>query len=405
MKATIIGCVIGVLGFDEKGKLIGRELFPKDAAVIAEKLAEIESGRIVKELAALIQNLKEKGYTTFIFESHEIARKVHEEMGVDVDVEKPSSAGETLRENMGKFAVETRFVKEPVEITRWIHDVSMELTKTRIKKATEKRDLLVSQTIMALDDLDKTTNLFMNRVREWYGLHLPELDGLVEKHETYARLVLNLGNKENFTMENLEKEGLPMNKSLQVSHAAKSSMGADLYGADLDQIRLMCRQTLQLYETKASLEKYLDGLMGEVAPNLHALAGPTLGARLIALAGGLSNLAKMPASTVQVLGAEKALFRSLKTGARPPKHGIIFQHPLIHGAKRWLRGKLARALAGKLMIAIRADAFSGGYIGDRLKEGLNRRIGEIEKRYAEPKPYEKKPKEVRKKGERRGRKG
>ena len=111
-----------------------------------------------------------------------------------------------------------------------------------------------------------------------------------------------------------------------------------------------------------------------------------MGARLIALTGGLVNLAKMPASTIQVLGAEKALFRSLKTGTRPPKHGIIFQHTLIHEAKRWQRGKVARAIAGKLAIAARTDAFSGKYIGDRLQAGLDKRIEEILKKYEAPPP-------------------
>jgi len=97
-------------------------------------------------------------------------------------------------------------------------------------------------------------------------------------------------------------------------------------------------------------------------------------------------MAKLPASTIQVLGAEKALFRALKTKARPPKHGIIFQHPLIHDAKRWQRGKIARALAGKLAIAARVDAFSGKYAGDALKADLEKRIEEITERYEKPPP-------------------
>jgi nucleolar protein 56 len=121
--------------------------------------------------------------------------------------------------------------------------------------------------------------------------------------------------------------------------------------------------------------------------------------------GGLTNLAKMPASTVQVLGAEKALFRSLKTGARPPKHGMIFQHTLIHEAKRWQRGKIARALAGKLAIAARSDAFSGKYIGDDLKAGLEKRIKEIQEKYEEPPPPKKPPPTTLKKLPRRMKRG
>ena len=128
-----------------------------------------------------------------------------------------------------------------------------------------------------------------------------------------------------------------------------------------------------------------------------ALVGSLLGARLIAVSGGLTNLAKKPASTIQVLGAEKALFRSLKTGARPPKHGLIFQHTLLHEAKRWQRGKIARALAGKLAIAARADAFGDRYLGDELKADLEKRIKEIREKYAEPpKVPERKPRHEKK---------
>jgi nucleolar protein 56 len=156
------------------------------------------------------------------------------------------------------------------------------------------------------------------------------------------------------------------------------------------------------------LENYLEKAMDEVAPNVKALTGALLGARLIAITGGLTNLARRPSSTIQVLGAEKALFRSLKTGARPPKHGMIFQHAYLHDAKRWHRGKIARALAGKLAIAARVDAFRGKYVGEELKASLDKRIEEIREKYVEPPPVtEKKPKREKnrwRKG-RRARKG
>ena len=135
--------------------------------------------------------------------------------------------------------------------------------------------------------------------------------------------------------------------------------------------------------------------MLEVAPNIRGLVGPLLGARLISLAGGLSRLARLPASTIQVLGAEKALFRALRTGGRPPKHGVIFQYPAIHRSPRWQRGKIARALAAKLAIAARIDAFTGEYKADELKEELEKRIEEIKTLYAKPpkrpRPISKKP--------------
>ncbi len=384
MKATIIESVMGVFGFGEANKLIQAVLFPKDSKEIAERLRKIEAGKVIDEITAVIKDLRGKGYETFVFEEAEIAQNVREKMGINVEVVKPSEAGDLLRGNLDKFAVEVGFVKQPGEIREWIHRVSMELTKMRVKRAGEKRDLVAAQAIQTVDDLDKTLNLFVSRMREWYGLHFPELDRLVEKNETYARLVANLGRRENLIQEKLKEEGLPQAKAEEIFKAAQTSMGAELEDGDMEQIQLMYKNTLALYDVRHSLENYLDSTMEEVAPNIRALAGSLLGARLIALAGGLINLAKMPASTIQVLGAEKALFRSLRSGARPPKHGIIFQHPSIHEAKRWQRGKVARTLAGRLAIAARIDAFSGKYMGDKLKEDLEKRIKDVQARYEKP---------------------
>jgi len=405
VKATVVECVFGVLGFDETNELVESVLFPRDPKKIAEILLKIEAGKIVDEIGNLIEKLKGEGYTFFAFENAEIARNIHEKLKIAVELKRPSEAGELLRGNLEKFAVKLGFVKEGIELRNWMHRVSVELTKMRVRKAGEKRDQVVAQAIQTIDDMDKTVNLFMGRIREWYGLHFPEFDRLVEKHETYARLVANLGRRENFTVESLEKEGLPKEKAEQIAASAEKSMGADLEEDDLVQIQALCKNTLQLYDLRQSLEGYMDSIMEDVAPNMKSLVGSLLGARLIALTGGLSNLAKMPASTVQVLGAEKALFRALKTGARPPKHGMIFQHTFVHEAKRWQRGKMARALAGKLAIAARTDAFSGGrYIGDNLKAGLEKRMKEIQEKYDEP-PILKKPPPTTKKPPRRMKRG
>jgi nucleolar protein 56 len=397
MKATIIQTLFGVLAFDEGNRLVAHSLFQKKPEEAAKTILEMESGKVVKEVSDLIGYLKNSGYEVFAFENPLLAASVKEKFAVSTEISRVSEAGQLLRSNVEGFAIETGFVKDYEEFRRWTHSVSMEMAKLRVKKAVEKKDLIIAQAIQTLDDLDKTINLFMSRVREWYGIHFPELDRLLEKHETYARLVANIGSREGFTAESLEKEGLPKSKAEQVANAAKSSMGADLAETDLAQIQALSRTVLGLYELRENMEKYIDTAMEEVAPNMKALTGALLGARLIALAGGLTNLAKMPASTLQVLGAEKALFRSLKTGTRPPKHGIIFQHPLLHEAKKWQRGKIARALAGKLAIAARTDVFGGRYIGEELRADLEKRVEEIRQKYAEPpKAPEKQPKREKK---------
>ena len=384
MKTTIIESIIGVLGFGEKNELVEKTLFPKDPEKIAEKLDKIEKGKVTEELNTLVTKLQQKGYDAFVFENHEIAKKVSEQLHVKTEVEKLSEARQTLRNNMEKIAVETGFVKKPEELRELLRKVSVELAKLRIREAGEKRDLMVVQSILTTEDLDKTVNLFMSRIREWYGVHFPELDRLVDKHETYIRLVRKLGKKENFTTETLGAEGLPGNKAEKIPEIAKASIGASLTDQDIQQIQALCQIASELYETRKAMEGYMEKIMEEVAPNINTIIGPFLGAKLIALAGGITNLAKKPASTIQVLGAEKALFRALKTGSRPPKHGILFQHTTIRDAPKWQRGKIARAVSGKIAIAARIDAFGGKNQGEELKRDLEKRIEEIKEKYKEP---------------------
>ena len=386
VKATIVESVMGVFGFGEDNAVVEKVFFPKDPVETAERLKKLEDGTLLNEVSELVDKLKAKGYMSFVFENQELSRNVGEAMNVEAIVDMSSEAGKLFRENMSKFALDLGFVEKPMQLRAHLHNVSLALAKMKVKKTVEKRDLLAAQAVLSVDDMDKSLNLFMGRIREWYGLHFPELDRIVDKHETYARLVVVLGKRENFTVESLEVEGLPKVKSKTIAEVASESMGADISDDDLVKIQDMCRNVLELYSLRQSLENYVDSVMDEVAPNTKAIGGSLLGARLIALAGGLLNLAKLPASTMQVLGAEKALFRSLKTKARPPKHGIIFQHPLIHDAKRWQRGKIARALAGKLTIAARVDAFGGEYAGDELKADLDKRVEEIKERYATTPP-------------------
>jgi nucleolar protein 56 len=133
--------------------------------------------------------------------------------------------------------------------------------------------------------------------------------------------------------------------------------------------------------------------MEVLAPNVSSLAGPIIGARLISLTGGLQRLSQVSSSTIQVLGAEKALFRHLRDGELPPKHGILFQHPYLHNAPYWQRGKIARALAGKIAIAAKLDQNSDKIMSDELEADIKRRLEEIQKKY--PKAPAKKSKKTR----------
>jgi nucleolar protein 56 len=394
MKAFIVQFPFGVAAFDEKNNLIEKALFPKKAQAAAKNLLKTEMGKLSDQLSSIVNLLKNLEYDNFIFENGTLAEEAQRKLKVNVEVAKPAEIA-VLHSRMEQVAIESGFAKDKQELSLWNRNVSMELAKLRIKGATGKRDLIVAQGIQTLDSLDQTVNLFMGRLREWYGVYFPELDRLIEKHETYARLVMNLGDRDSFSVDGLEKENIPKERAALMTKAAESSMGADIAESDLEQIQLLAKDVLVYYELRKSMEDYVDRTMEEMAPNIRAVAGALLGARMISLAGSLQNLAMRPASTIQVLGAEKALFRSLKTGARPPKHGLIFQHTLLHDAKRWQRGKIARVIAGKLAIAARADAFGEGhFIGDRLREDINKRIEEIHTKYKEPPaPKEVKPKE------------
>ncbi|MCL4429857.1 MAG: C/D box methylation guide ribonucleoprotein complex aNOP56 subunit [Chloroflexi bacterium] len=390
MKLFIVQFPFGVAAFDENNGLVEKALFPKKAQAAAKSLLKTESGKLSDQVSSLITLLTSVGYDTFAFETANLAEEAQKKLNITVEVAKPAETA-ALHSRMVEVAIESGFAKDEQELSLWNRNVSMELSKLRIKGASEKRDLIVAQGIQTLDSLDQTVNLFMGRLREWYGVYFPELDRLIEKHETYSRLVTNLGNRETFTAKALEEENIPKERAALVAKAAESSMGADIGEPDLEMVQALAKDVLSFYELRKNMEDYVDHTMEEMAPNVRAVAGALLGARLIAMAGSLQNLAMRPASTIQVIGAEKALFRSLKTGARPPKHGLIFQHTLLHDAKRWQRGKIARVIAGKLAIAARADAFGGHYIGDKLKADINKRIEEIHVKYKEP-PAPKEPK-------------
>jgi len=405
MKAYVVESILGILALDEQGAILAVKRFDGEAPEIAEKLAELERGRIIDELTSLINELKGKGFTEIVVEDEELGRNLAAwDKTLHIQVKPGNNVVLLFRSKIDNYLSKIGVTEE--KYRDLFHQIALELTKMKVREAAEKRDLFIAQAISAMDEVTKTINLFASRVREWYGLHFPEMDDIVRDHKDYVRLVYEIGERSNYTKENLKDYDLPEEVLTKLVNAAKTSMGANITEFDLQAMKNLAKITLDLYDLRTSLQEYIDEAMKEVAPNIRGLVGPLLGARLIALAGGLSKLAILPASTIQVLGAEKALFRALRTGGKPPKHGVIFQHPEIHRAPRWQRGKIARALAAKLAIAARIDAFTGEYKAEELKEELEKRIKEIKTLYAKP-PVRKTPpskpkrrKKKRKKGRR-----
>jgi len=391
----VVEAPAGVFAIDKDGSVIEKTLFGKKADEAAEKLRHLQSGIAIPELKEFVQSVEKAGFDTLVTETDFLAKALKSTATMSVRVEAGTATVTQFREKLAtdwkgrpKWLKQQKLDVEPIEdfeeYQRFIREVTVELARGAVTTATAKRDLYAVQAVRAIDDIDKTINLFVGRIREWYGLHFPELDRLVEKNDTYARLVADLGLRSNFTEENLGKEGIPSERISQIASSARKSMGANFPEEDLEWLRSFCNDTLELARFREKAETYVDEVMKQAAPNTTTMLGPLLTARLMSIAGGLMNLAKMPASTMQVLGAEKALFRSLKTGARPPKHGVIFQYASIHNSPRWQRGKIARALSGKLAIAARVDAFGGDYMGDKLTKDLEKKVSEIQTKYKDP---------------------
>ncbi|XP_055016680.1 nucleolar protein 56 [Boleophthalmus pectinirostris] len=253
-------------------------------------------------------------------------------------------------------------------------------SRAKVKFNVNRADNMIIQSIALLDQLDKDINTFSMRVREWYGYHFPELIKIVPDNSTYCRLAQLIGNRKELSEESLEAlEEVVMDgaKAQAVLEASRQSMGMDISPIDLINIERFSSRVVSLASYRLELQEYLRSKMGQVAPNLAALIGDVVGARLISHAGSLTNLAKYPASTVQILGAEKALFRALKTRGNTPKYGLIFHSTFIGRAAAKNKGRISRYLANKCTIASRIDCFSEvptSVFGDKLREQVEERL-------------------------------
>lgn len=322
----------------DEGKVRKAALFPKDPAAIAERLGKVARGEILDEEMSLASSAKQVADRRL----SEFGRKVR----FDSSFIKPEDFGFSLD---------------------MYREATIILAKDSVRRSIGP-DVHLGQAVRAYDDIVFTDNILSERLREWYGLHFPELE-VVLGGEAYAKAVADHGARPD-VMAALSLE--------------MDSIGSEIDSADLESVRVLSAALRESYSARAKLEKYVESRMSQVAPNISAVAGPVVGARLIMQAGSLKRLASMPSSTVQLLGAEKAMFRHLKKGAKPPKHGILFQHSLVHTAPQWQRGAIARALASKICLAARADLYSKNDITQLLAQQLDKRVAEIRKQHASP---------------------
>ncbi|THH32415.1 hypothetical protein EUX98_g1773 [Antrodiella citrinella] len=258
-------------------------------------------------------------------------------------------------------------------------------SRAKVKFNVNRIDNMIIQAIALLDQLDKDVNLFSMRIREWYGYHFPELVKIVPDNYQYARAAQFIGAKEELTEDKLEELAAILEddatRAQNVLDAAKGSMGSQLSELDMLNINAFATRVVSIAEYRKSLTAYLAEKMNQVAPSLTALLGERIGARLISHAGSLTNLSKYPASTVQILGAEKALFRALKTKGNTPKYGLIYHSTFIGRAGPKHKGRISRFLANKCSIASRIDCYSDkptSAFGEALRQQVEERLNFFE---------------------------
>jgi nucleolar protein 56 len=392
----------GTFVLDEKNEVIAKHVVYPDVALAVSSLLAIGEGEVTPVIDAIAAEIEKLGETEVFVEGQMLARSFSkfEKLTVKISTNK---IAKWFRENQDDYLSKLGVTKNLEEISTFRRDVAIRLSKAKVSAASSEKDLLVKNAIDAIDEVDKSINILVMRLREWYSVHHPSLSRLVEDQDQYARILKETSGRESMTRDMLVSAEVPEATIELVMSAIPGDIGAELREIDLNIIKVLAISIDNLYNTRKELEEYVGVVMEEIAPNITALVGSLVGARLISLAGSLEDLARKPSSTVQVFGAEKALFRSIKTGADPPKHGIIYRVSEINSAPYWQRGKIARALAGKLSIAARIDAYSDKNIGASLREDFLKRVEEIKKQNPNaPPPKPPKPKQMdRKRSQRR----
>lgn len=333
------------------------------------------------------------------------------DVGLHAILKKKSIDGQLMTEEENEkiqltkpqIIIESGLAKDQKDVMVKLRDFALQLSSSKVTEVSQSPDLHIIQAINSLDDVDKIGNAMSSRLREWYGLHFPELDNMIDSIVGYSQIV-TAGKRDKLSEKVFEDAGFPESKVEMLSLVKEKSRGGDITDDNLEIVQTLAKQILDLHKLRKRIEDHVETQMEALAPNVSAILGTAVGARILARAGSLKKLATMPASTIQVLGAEKALFRALKTGSQPPKHGLLFQHPLVHAAPRWQRGKIARAIAAKAAIAARVDVYGAG-LNKTLLEKLNVRVDEIDKKYKDAPPPKPRQEEKFRRDDDRGRRG
>ncbi|KAL9624143.1 MAG: hypothetical protein Q9160_001665 [Pyrenula sp. 1 TL-2023] len=340
-------------GISDLLKLKSFQKFDSAAAAL-EEAAAIVDGKVTPKLSSLLNSIKDEKKVSLAVADPKLGNAIGKLPGLEIKAIADSSTVDlyrAIREHLPSLIPGL----VPEDVNTMSLGLSHSLARHKLKFSPDKIDTMIIQAIGLLDDLDKELNIYAMRVKEWYGWHFPEMAKILNDNLAYSKVVLKMGMRSNYENADLS-EILPEEIEAAVKSAADKSMGTEITLEDLENIQALAHQVVDFSDYRQQLASYLSARMVAIAPNLTALVGELVGARLIAHAGSLMNLSKNPASTIQILGAEKALFRALKTKHDTPKYGLIYHASLIGQASGKNKGKMARVLAAKAAIGLRVDA-------------------------------------------------
>jgi len=349
MKTFVATNIIGTFAFDGKERIVHYVLFPVNPELIAARLEQVKKGELIPEEDSLLKDILKSGYREIIWD------KKIDFPGIKCMYEPENPGNKILQRDFRRLAMDLRWVQSQAELNQILSQVNVLLTKKELRKP--KKDRILMHAVGVVDEMDRVINTLSERMREWYGLYFPEAERLVQSHEQLARIIHEQGEREKIT-------------DSKVMRYSQMSAGMPFSDEDLAAVKVYAKTVASLHKTREYVAEYIKKESRDLIPNLSAIAGPLIACRLIASAGGLEKLAKMSSSTIQLLGAEKALFRHLRGQGKAPKFGVIFAHPSVQKAPREERGRIARLLASKLTVAARADFYTGKNISEKLLADL-----------------------------------
>ncbi|KAI0422510.1 Nop domain-containing protein [Xylaria grammica] len=336
----------------------------EDSAQALGEYSSLIEGKVTPLLQQLLDDIKEERKASLAVADPKLGAAINVLPELQISPVSDSSTNDLFRA-IKTYLPELFPELDPDYLGNMALALSHSISRHKVKFSPDKVDVMIVQAIKLLDDLDKELNNYAMRVKEWYGWHFPEMDRILNDNLAYARVITHMGIRENAANTDLS-EILPEDLEARVKAAAEVSMGTEVDDMDLENIKLLAEQVISFTEYRQQLSQYLTSRMKALAPNTTEILGELVGARLIAHTGSLLRLAKSPGSTIQILGAEKALFRALKTKHDTPKYGLIYHSSLVGQATGRNKGKIARMLSAKAALCLRVDALS-----DLSNEGID----------------------------------